>query len=78
MSRYTKNSLKADLQDFNDRLKKEGSDWSFKYGNRNGYHAIDVYKGDCCMRCLDCNEPPIKLIYKAQQEFDYWMSCKDV
>lgn len=77
MSRYTKNSLKADLEELNTKLEAEGSTYSFKYEGRNNYHAVDLYNGDMCMRCVDCAEPPIMLFYKAQQEFNYFMSCKE-
>ena len=77
MSRYTKNNLKVDLAELNEKLEKAGSTCSFKYEGRNNYHAVDLYKGDRCMRCVDCAEPPIMLFYKAQQEFNYIMSCKE-
>jgi len=54
-TRYTKNTLIADLNDLNKGLIDNGlSEYKFKYQGRNGYHAIDLYKNDKCLRCVDC------------------------
>ena len=70
-TRYTKNSLIADLTDLNKDLVNNGlPEYKFKYQGRNGYHAIDLYKNDKCLRCVDCNEIPKDLYYTAFEQFE--------
>lgn len=69
MSRFTKNNLKQELQRLNTLLADKGSKYSFKYEGRNGYHAVDLMKGDSCLRCLDCAEPPRMLAMTAENEY---------
>lgn len=70
-TRYTKNSLIADLTDLNKDLVNNGlPEYKFKYQGRNGYHAIDLYKNDKCLRCVDCNETPKDLYYTALEQFE--------
>lgn len=75
--RYTKNNLIVDIEDFNMQLLEKGSDYSFKYQGRNGYHAVDLYKGNRCLRNVDCNEPPRKLLERVEIEAKYYLNNKD-
>ncbi len=70
-TRYTKNSLIADLNDLNKDLINNGlPEYKFKYQGRNGYHAVDLYKNDKCLRCVDCAEPPKDLYLVALEQFE--------
>lgn len=70
-TRYTKNSLIADLTDLNKDLVNNGlPEYKFKYQGRNGYHAVDLYKNGKCLRCVDCNETPSTLYIMAFREFE--------
>jgi len=75
--RYTKNNLIADIEDLNKQLENKGSVYSFKYDPRNGYHAVDLYKGEKCLRNVDCNEPPRKLLERVESEAEYYLNNKD-
>lgn len=46
MARIDAQVLKDAITHVNDRMKRAGSDYSYKYGSRNGFHCVDVYKGD--------------------------------
>lgn len=76
MARYTKKALESDLADLNKELKDNGLNYSFKYQSRNGYHAVDLYQDGNCVRCVDCNEPPVTLLQKAVDEFSYLIDTK--
>ena len=67
-TRYTKNDLIEDLSELNMFL--SGKEYKFKYSHRNGYHAVDLYKNDKCLRCVDCNETPKDLYYTALEQFE--------
>ena len=69
-TRYTKNSLIADLNNINDNLKDIGSAYSFKYQSRNDYHAVDLYKNTKCIRNVDCNEPPKDLYLTVFEQYE--------
>lgn len=70
-TRYTKNSLIADLDGLNKDLVNNGlPEYKFKYQGRNGYHAVDLYKNGKCLRCVDCAEPPKDLYYTALEQFE--------
>ena len=75
--RYTKNNLIADIENLNKQLKSKGSSYWFKYQNRNFYHAVDLYKGDQCVRNVYCNEPPRKLLERVESEAGYYLNNED-
>ena len=46
MARIDAQVLKDAIAHVNDRMKRAGSDYSYRYGTRNGFHCVDTYKGD--------------------------------
>lgn len=77
MARYSVKDLKSAIKEVNLRLSKSGSDYSYRYGSRNYYHAVDLYKGDVNIRCLDCNEPLRVLIDRVYDDYDQYLNKKD-
>ncbi len=74
MSRFTKSSLIAKLEELNAELKSANSPYSFQYNTRSGYHAVDLYNADGkCVRNIDCNETPRKLAERAEDESSYYI-----
>ncbi len=73
MSRFTKNDLKFAIEEVNEELKKSGSTYHYQYGNRNGYHAVDLCKGATTVSCLDCNEAPRKLAERLEDDYSFYL-----
>ena len=74
MTRITKSNLIAEINDVNHLLIASGSGYTYKYGHRNGYHAVDLMQGSDCVRCLDCGETPKVLIAKVWEDHYYYLN----
>jgi hypothetical protein len=60
--RYTANALKVDVELLNKELEKQGNEFRFVVGGRNGYTAIDLatveqMKRHVSTRNLECGTP---------------------
>jgi hypothetical protein len=71
--RYTAKDLKENIQTVNEILLKSGSTYHYKYENRNGYHAVDLYNNQKCIKNLDCAEPPRKLSERLDDEYPEYL-----
>lgn len=77
MSRITVVDLKSEIEMVNKLLVGGSSGHSYKYQHRNGYHAVDLMKGDQCVRCMDCGETPRVLINKLFDDYKFYLNNKD-
>jgi len=73
MARFTKNDLIFAIEEVNKELRSSGSNYNYVYGNRNGYHAVDLCRGDKVVNCLDCNETPRKLAERLEDDYSYYL-----
>ena len=71
--RFTKSTLERHILEVNQELLQAGSTYSYKYGSRNGYHAVDLLQGEKVIRCLDCNESPRTLSFKLEDDYTFYL-----
>lgn len=74
MARFTVNDLKEVLNRVNAELEASGSGIRYKYGNRNGYHAVDRYADNgTCLDVCDCNERPKVLAQSLLDDYEQYL-----
>lgn len=71
MARITRNDLNAAITHVNDKLRRMGSPYHYEAQSRNGYTAVDLYKGERCRHCIVMGTPKDCIGGLYNNAFDY-------